>query len=331
MAEEVVETFRPTSGRIMGFLAIALVVVLLVAAAWPGDQGFAPYVVWGLLFAGVLAWAAMLRPAAVGDRVRPGAAQHGDHDLRSRWPPIDDVVVRQVLAVRAGDEALRLPGHRAQAARAPADAPGRRRGRRPRRCPYPLFVEDRIHHLCERARSREGIGMHSDEQFARAAGVRQEWAYPEIVALVVTGLGLVGSIAARGGLISRLTCVGGVVQTRPMHAAEVVELAERLPELVLKDYSDWTSITFRGRGFAWVDHAANTAMIKSTHAEREALLGSDPDDVLGGLGVERPPPGSRSTSTPPTRDEIFEILADAWRMTATKKAVAAFDEAMGLR
>ena len=114
-----------------------------------------------------------------------------------------------------------------------------------------------------------------------------------------------------------------------MHAAEVVELAERLPDLVLKDYRDWTSITFRGKGFAWVDHADNSAMIKSTHLEREAMIGSDPETFSAGwassttawvsVTLERADP-----------DEVFEILADAWRMTATKKAVAAFDEALGL-
>jgi hypothetical protein len=113
-----------------------------------------------------------------------------------------------------------------------------------------------------------------------------------------------------------------------MHAADVVELAHQLPELVLKDYSDWTSITFRGRGFAWVNHAANTAMIKSTHLDREAMLGSDPETFSAGWAsastawvsvvLERADP-----------EEVFEILADAWRMSATKKAIAAFDEAMG--
>ena len=60
--------------------------------------------------------------------------------------------------------------------------------------PYPLFVEDRIHHLCERARSQEGIANMSDEQLARADDVRREWAYPEIVAMVITGLGFVASL-----------------------------------------------------------------------------------------------------------------------------------------
>jgi hypothetical protein len=114
-----------------------------------------------------------------------------------------------------------------------------------------------------------------------------------------------------------------------MDAGEVVGLAERLPGLLLKDHSDWTSITVRGKGFAWVNHAENTAMIKSTHPDREALVGSDPETFTAGwastttawvsVDLDRADP-----------EEVFEILADAWRMTATRKAVAAFDEAMGL-
>ena len=115
-----------------------------------------------------------------------------------------------------------------------------------------------------------------------------------------------------------------------MHAAEVVELAERLPELVLKDYSDWTSITFRGRGFAWVNHVANTAMIKSTHAEREAMLGSDPETFSAGWASSTTAWVSVALDHADA-DEVFEILAEGWRMTATKKAVMAFDEAMGFR
>ena len=114
-----------------------------------------------------------------------------------------------------------------------------------------------------------------------------------------------------------------------MQAGEVVELSQQLPEVVLKEHSHWTSITFRGKGFAWVDHVEDTAMIKSTHVEREALVGSDPDTFS---------PGWASTSTAWVSvqlhrvdpEEVFEVLADAWRMTATRKAVVAFDEAMGL-
>jgi hypothetical protein len=112
-------------------------------------------------------------------------------------------------------------------------------------------------------------------------------------------------------------------------AVAFVALSERLPDIVLKEYRHWTSITFRGRGFAWVDHQKDTAMVKSTHAEREAIIGSDPETFSTGWA-------SRSTAWVSIElgradaEEVFEILAEGWRMTATKKAVAAFDEATGL-
>jgi hypothetical protein len=109
-----------------------------------------------------------------------------------------------------------------------------------------------------------------------------------------------------------------------MHADDVVTLSESLPDVVLREYRHWTSITFRGRGFAWVDHTNDTAMVKSTYAEREAMIGSDPETFSAGWV-------SRSTAwvgielAGADAEEVFEILADAWRMTATKKAVAAYD------
>jgi hypothetical protein len=114
-----------------------------------------------------------------------------------------------------------------------------------------------------------------------------------------------------------------------MHAAEVVELAEQLPELVLKDYSNWMAITFRGKGFAWIDHVDNTAMIKSTHLDREAMIGSDPETFSAGWASASTAWVSVALDAADPQ-EVFEILAEAWRMTATKKAIAAFDEAMGL-
>lgn len=113
-----------------------------------------------------------------------------------------------------------------------------------------------------------------------------------------------------------------------MDADQVVRLAQQLPDVVLKEYKEWTSITFRGKGFAWVNHVEDTGMIKSTHLEREAMIGSSPEIFSEGWA-------SRSTAWVsielPAADpeEIFEILAEAWRMTATKKAVAEFDRAMG--
>jgi len=114
-----------------------------------------------------------------------------------------------------------------------------------------------------------------------------------------------------------------------MHAADVVALAGSLPDIVLKDYRHWTSITFRGRGFAWVDHQEDTATVKSTHAEREAIIGSDPETFSAGW-VSGSTAWVAIELAAADPEEVFEILADAWRMTATKKAVAAYDEALGL-
>jgi hypothetical protein len=189
---DVVETFRPTSGRVMGVLAMALVVTLLVTAAWPGDQGFAPYAVWGLLFGAVLAWAAMLRPrlwATASDLVLRNMVTTTYVPLAS----IDEIAVRQVLAVRAGDARYVSPVIGRKLRELSPVRPDKD-GTTPATMPYPLFVQDRIHHLCERARAHEGIAMMSDEQLARAGDVRREWAYPEIVALVLTGLGFAGSL-----------------------------------------------------------------------------------------------------------------------------------------
>jgi hypothetical protein len=103
-------------------------------------------------------------------------------------------------------------------------------------------------------------------------------------------------------------------------------MATTLPEVVLKESDSWTNITFKGKGFAWVQHPANRAMIKARHDERDALLATDP------AAYE---PGWTTNSTAWVRvrldaadaDEVFELLEEAWRMTATKRVVAAYDEA----
>ncbi len=112
----------------------------------------------------------------------------------------------------------------------------------------------------------------------------------------------------------------------PLSSSQLVEMATTLPEVVLKESDSWTNITFKGKGFAWVQHPANRAMIKARHDERDALLATDP------AAYE---PGWTTNSTAWVRvrldaadaDEVFELLEEAWRMTATKRVVAAYDEA----
>jgi hypothetical protein len=114
-----------------------------------------------------------------------------------------------------------------------------------------------------------------------------------------------------------------------MDSAEVVTLAVGLPDVVLKEHSAWTSMTVRGKGFAWVNHGENTAMIKGTHEERAACVATTPEVYSEGWA-------SATTAWVSVRlehadpDEVFELPADGWRMNATKQAVAAFDDEHGL-
>jgi hypothetical protein len=108
-------------------------------------------------------------------------------------------------------------------------------------------------------------------------------------------------------------------------STELVELSRTLPEVLLKESDDWTNITFRGKGFAWVHHPENRAMIKAHHDERDALLATAPGVYEAGWATS-------STAWVKVRleladpEEVYELLEEGWRMTATKKAIAALDE-----
>ena len=107
---------------------------------------------------------------------------------------------------------------------------------------------------------------------------------------------------------------------------QVVEMSGELPEVVLKESVNWTNITFKGRGFAWVNHPENLAMIKAHHDERDALLATEPAVFEAGWTTNSSA-WVRVRLELADSDEVFELLEEAWRMTATKRAIKAFDEA----
>ncbi len=104
------------------------------------------------------------------------------------------------------------------------------------------------------------------------------------------------------------------------------ELALSLPEATEKEA--WGHPTFRVRNkmFAAAATDGSTATVKSTLDEQRALTQMDPDTFsvpayVGkhgwiGIQLDRVDP-----------DELRELVTEAWRMTATQKAVRAFDEA----
>ena len=109
-----------------------------------------------------------------------------------------------------------------------------------------------------------------------------------------------------------------------LSSTDVVDMSASLPEVLLKEGVNWTNITFKGKGFAWVNHPENRAMIKGRHDEREALLATSPDVYEAGWATQ-------STAWVTVHldhadpEEVKELLTEAWRMTATKRAIAEYE------
>ena len=108
-----------------------------------------------------------------------------------------------------------------------------------------------------------------------------------------------------------------------LSSSRLVEMSTELPEVVLREGAGWTHITFRGRGFAWVNHPEDRATIKARPDERDALLATAPAAYEAGWATS-------STAWVRVRldlvrvGEVVELLEEAWRMTATKRAIQAF-------
>ena len=108
-------------------------------------------------------------------------------------------------------------------------------------------------------------------------------------------------------------------------STQLVEMSRELPDVLLKESVNWTTITFKGKGFAWVDHQENRAMIKGHHDERDALLATAPEVYAAGWATNSSA-WIRVQLELADPQEVHELLEEGWRMTATKKAVRAFDE-----
>ena len=67
-------------------------------------------------------------------------------------------------------------------------------------------------------------------------------------------------------------------------------------------------------------------MIKTHHDERQALLATAPTVYQAGWATSSSA-WVRVRLELADPDEVFELLEEAWRMTATRRAIEAFDEA----
>jgi hypothetical protein len=113
-----------------------------------------------------------------------------------------------------------------------------------------------------------------------------------------------------------------------MRAATFRRLALELPGA--EEIETWETATFRVRSkiFAMFSDREREAWIKATSDEQAALVEMQPESYFvppyvgpkGWIGLR---------IAKADREEARELLIEAWRMTATKRAVAAFDEEQG--
>jgi hypothetical protein len=178
-----VEKFPPTSGRLVGGLALALCVVIIGYAVFDGQNGIEAPLGWGAAVAGVLAYAALLRPAV---RVERGmlVLRNMLDVIEIPLAAIDAVAVRQVLAVRAGEKRYVSPAIGTSFMRTVRPRIGKEGERE---LSYPDYVRDRIMNLSDGARRRLGD--------AEPPPVQRSWARLELAVLAATVAGLVASIA----------------------------------------------------------------------------------------------------------------------------------------
>ncbi len=182
-SEPVDETFPPTGGRLSGLFALAIGALLVVLGLVDGVS--LVMVGFGLLFA-ALAWTSLLRPRVSIESEH--LVLRGMVDTtRVPLAAVEEVVVRQVLAVRAGDKRFTSPAigrSRRQLTKEGLRGATDGDAGATSEPVFGVFVQDRIRQRAKEARDRAGIKNASAEQDALAAQVRREPAVPEIVALV---------------------------------------------------------------------------------------------------------------------------------------------------
>jgi hypothetical protein len=101
-------------------------------------------------------------------------------------------------------------------------------------------------------------------------------------------------------------------------------MALRLPET--EERETWGDITFRVRDklFVITGQDFRTASVKSSKEEQAALIGADPETFEVAAYVGRYG-WVRVDLSRVDRTELNELVTEAWRLTAPKRLVAAFD------
>ncbi|MFI7701672.1 MmcQ/YjbR family DNA-binding protein [Nonomuraea sp. NPDC049480] len=107
---------------------------------------------------------------------------------------------------------------------------------------------------------------------------------------------------------------------------EFLEMLEELPEVKMSHGGEWIGLKVRDKGFGYLWEATETVGLKATIEEQIALVAERPEVfevqfTAGRFGwvvvhLDRI-----------DADELFELVAEAWCLTAPKQMVADFEAA----
>lgn len=193
MSQQLEETrFRPTSGLIMGTLTVLVgLAVAAIAVIDPG--GVTPPVAAGAVLVAVLGWASMLWPRVSVTATELVLRTMGSY-VRLPLAAIEELAVRQVLAVRVGDK--RYVSTAVGKTRRKVVLGERKRSGQPASdVSYADYIEQEIRRRMDDARAAAGVGLLSDEQLALADGVRRQPAWLPIGLISAALLGVVLALA----------------------------------------------------------------------------------------------------------------------------------------
>lgn len=203
-----VERFKPTSGMFVGWAGIGIAAVIVVLVLLNERSVLGLKFVLAAAFFGVLSWATQLRPQATV-YPRHVVLRNTVRDAHVPLVEVDEVSMRQFLAVHVGETRYvcigigssrrqemrsrrrrdvgsgmsRLSELTVKAERASYDA---------RAVSYPDFVAGRLEELVDQAKREPTEPLPGEPA---TAGYRLAW--PEVVALVVTGVAFAGSLLLR--------------------------------------------------------------------------------------------------------------------------------------
>ncbi|HEY3015751.1 MAG TPA: MmcQ/YjbR family DNA-binding protein [Nocardioides sp.] len=116
---------------------------------------------------------------------------------------------------------------------------------------------------------------------------------------------------------------------RGVTAEELREIVTGLPGVRLKDHGTWVGLGVGGKGFGYLSEDEESVLLKAHLDEREALVAQDPDTfeesfTAGQFGWVR----IRLATV--ERDELVELVTEAWCQTAPRRLVNEHAEALAL-